>query len=223
MERREGGRAWLVRGQVDQQNRVPTWVRQGIVSITVGKLTQLPKEPSQKSLSDLVDEPYADLQVVKRESKKRDVLAFALGMSDGDLVATVDGGALRLGVVQDEPARLQSIGGMTLLTRAVAWYPDLAPEVKSLPSSIRTRVSFKGEDVVDLTELAAALADLRPEDEEQTTPTIGRSQRTRVADVVESEGPRKSRQQRRPPYWRVTTRRWRHDCTTQTDHGWTSC
>ncbi|WP_341925231.1 AAA family ATPase [Nocardioides psychrotolerans] len=166
----DGGRAWLVRGEVDQQNRVPTWVRQGIVSITVGKLTQLPKEPSQKSLGDLVDEHYGDLQVVKREAKKRDVLSFALGMSEGDLVATVDGGALRLGVVQDEPARLQSIGGMTLLTRAVTWYPDLAPEVKALPGSIRTRVRFKGEDVLDLTDLAGALAELRPEDEEAERP-----------------------------------------------------
>lgn len=166
----EGERAWLVRGEVDQQNRVPTWMRQGIVSITVGKLTHLPKEPSQKSLGDLVDEHYGDLQVVKREAKKRDVLSFALGMSDGDLVATVDGGALRLGVVQDEPAKLQSIGGITLLTRAVAWYPDLAPEVKALPGSIRTRVRFKGEDVLDLTDLAGALADLRPEDEEAERP-----------------------------------------------------
>ncbi|MDN5896380.1 MAG: AAA family ATPase, partial [Nocardioides sp.] len=166
----DGSRAWLVRGEVDQQNRVPTWMRQEIVSITVGKLTQLPKEPSQKSLGDLVDEHYGDLQVVKREAKKRDVLSFVLGMSDGDLVATIDGGALRLGVVQDEPARLQSIGGMTLLTRAVTWYPDLAPEVKSLPGSIRTRVRFKGEDVLDLTELASALADLRPEDEEAERP-----------------------------------------------------
>lgn len=166
----DGGRAWLVRGEVDQQNRVPTWVRQGIVSITVGKLTQLPKEPTQKSLGDLVDEHYGDLQVVKREAKKRDVLSFALGMSDGDLVATVDGGALRLGVVQDEPARLQSIGGMTLLTRAVTWYPDFAPEVKALPGSIRTRVRFKGEDVLDLTDLAGALVDLRPEDEEAERP-----------------------------------------------------
>ncbi|MDE0775114.1 MAG: AAA family ATPase [Nocardioides sp.] len=166
----DGGRAWLVRGEVDQQNRVPTWTSQGIVSITVGKLTHLPKEPTQKSLTDLVDEHYGDLPVVKREAKKRDVLSFALGMNDGDLVATVDGGALRLGVVQDEPAQLQSIGGMTLLTRAVAWYPDLAPEVKSLPGSIRTRVRFKGEDVLDLTEIVSALGDLRPADAEVERP-----------------------------------------------------
>lgn len=165
-----GQRAWLVRGEVDQQNRVPTWMRQSIVSITVGKLTQLPREATQKLLGDLVDEHYGDLQVVKREAKKRDVLSFVLGMSEGDLVATVDGGALRLGVVQSEPARLQSIGGMTLLTRAVTWFQDLSPAVKSLPSSIRTRVRFKGEDILDLTDLAAALSKLRPDDDEIERP-----------------------------------------------------
>lgn len=165
-----GQRAWLVRGEVDQQNRVPTWVRQGIVSITVGKLTQLPKEPTQKSLGDLVDEHYGDLQVVKREAKKRDVLSFALGMRGGDLVATVDGGALRLGWLLDEPARLQSIGGMTLLTRGVTWYTDVAPEVKALPGSIRTRVRFKGEDVLDLTDLAGPLEELTGSEGELTQP-----------------------------------------------------
>ena len=165
-----GQRAWLVRGEVDQQNRVPTWLRQGIVSITVGKLTQLPKEPTQKSLGDLVDEHYGDLQVVKREAKKRDVLSFALGMRGGDLVATVDGGALRLGWLLDEPAQLRSIGGMTLLTRGVTWYSDVAPEVKTLPGSIRTRVRFKGEDVLDLTDLAGPLEELTGNEDELTQP-----------------------------------------------------
>ncbi|MFN7151243.1 MAG: McrB family protein, partial [Microthrixaceae bacterium] len=36
--------------------------------------------------------------------------------------------------------------------------------------SIRTRVRFKGEDVLDLTDLSGALADLRPEDEEAERP-----------------------------------------------------
>lgn len=166
----EAGRTWLVRGEVDQQNRVPTWVRQGIVSITVGKLTRLPAERTQKTLGDLVEEHYGDLQVVKREVKKRDVLSFVLGMSEGDLVATVDGGALRLGVVQAEQAELQSIGGMTLLTRPVAWYDDLKPDVKTLPRIIRSQVRFKGEDVRDLTQLASALGELRPPDDDSEVP-----------------------------------------------------
>jgi len=74
------GGAWLVRGQVDQRDRVPTWVSKGIVTLTVGRFRQLPAELSQVSLSALVDELYGDLPVKKRETKKRDVLAFMLGV-----------------------------------------------------------------------------------------------------------------------------------------------
>ncbi|WP_369075897.1 AAA family ATPase [Nocardioides renjunii] len=160
-----GARAWLIRGEVDQQNRVPAWMKQAFVSVSVAQLTQLPKEADESSLSSLVDQHYGHLQVMKREVKKRDVLSFALGMRSGDLVATVDGGSLRLGRLEDSPAQLQSIGGMSLLTRRVAWYPDTAPEVKQLPGNIRSRLRFKGEDVLELTELASALSDLTEVDD----------------------------------------------------------
>lgn len=153
----EGGRAWLVRGELDQQNRVPTWVRQGIVTLTVGRLTLLPPEPTQGALSALVEDRYSDLPVVKREAKRRDVLSFVLGMRPGDLVATVDGGDLRLGRLQDGPAVLEQIGGSSLMTRPVAWISDAVPTVKDLPTAVRTRVRFKGEDVVDLTDIVAEL------------------------------------------------------------------
>lgn len=163
-----GSRAWLVRGELDQQNRVPAWVSQGRITVTVGRFTQLPSHLTQGALSSLVEERYADLQVVKREAKKRDVLAFVLGMQPGDLVATVDGGTLRLGRLEDEPASLQSIGGSTLLTRPVAWFPDSAPTVKELPGTVRSRVRFKGEDVLELTDIANALEELTDVDEELT-------------------------------------------------------
>ena len=153
----EGGRGWLVRGELDQQNRVTAWVRQGLVTLTVGSLTQLPPEPTQDALSSLIDHRYSDLQVVKREAKKRDVLNFVLGMQPGDLVTTVDGDELRLGRLQDGPAVLDSIGGFTVLTRPVAWITDPVPTVKDLPDTVRTRVRFKGEDVLDLTDIVADL------------------------------------------------------------------
>lgn len=162
----EGGRAWLVRGELDQQNRVPAWVSQGHVTLTVGRLTQLPNEPTQDAVSALVEERYSDLQVVKREAKKRDVLAFVLGMQPGDLIATVDGGTLRLGRLQDGPASLQSIGGQTLLTRPTAWFTEKNPSLKDLPAPVRTRIRFKGEDVLDLTDIANALETLAEVDEE---------------------------------------------------------
>ncbi|NMM24764.1 MAG: AAA domain-containing protein [Phycicoccus sp.] len=159
-------RAWLVRGELDQQNRVPLWVQQGRVTLTVGRFTQLPAHLTQDALSSMVDDRYADLQVVKREAKRRDVLAFVLGMQPDDLVVTVDGDELRLGRLKDEPAVLEHIGGLTLLTRPVAWVADAAPAVKDLPPDVRPRVRFKGEDVVDLTDILAALEPLQEVDGE---------------------------------------------------------
>jgi len=178
----EGARAWLVRGELDQQNRVPGWVAQGRVTLTVGRLTQLPTELTQDAISSLVEERYTDLQVVKREAKKRDVLTFALGMQPGDLVCTVDGGSLRLGRLQDGPATLQSIGGSSLLVRPVGWFADAAPNVKDLPGAVRSRVRFKGEDVVDLTDIGAAL-DALTEVDEQIEPDDAES------DVTDLPGP----------------------------------
>jgi len=164
----EGNRAWLVRGELDQQNRVPAWISQGMVTLTVGRITHLPGQPTQDALSSLVEDRYSDLQVIKREAKKRDVLAFVLGMQSGDLVTTVDGGKLRLGRLQDGAAALQSIGGSSLLTRPVAWISEGSPSIAELPTGVRSRVRFKGEDVLDLTDIGSALESLAEVDEELT-------------------------------------------------------
>lgn len=186
----DSSRAWLVRGELDQQNRVPGWVKQGQITLTVGRFTQLPTELSQDALSTLVEERYGDLQVVKREAKKRDVLAFVLGMRPGDLVAAVDGGTLRLGRVEDGTASLQSIGGSTLLVRPVAWFTEATPNVKDLPGSVRARVRFKGEDVLDLTDIGASLELLTEVDEELVdvdvdAAELDRVQRDEPAPIVE--------------------------------------
>jgi 5-methylcytosine-specific restriction enzyme B len=185
----EGGtRAWLVRGELDQQNRVPAWVSQGRVTLTVGRFTQLPSALTQDALTTLVEERYSDLQVVKREAKKRDVLAFVLGMQPGDLVVTVDGGTLRLGRLADGTATLQSIGGATLLVRPVAWFTEATPTVKDLPGSIRSRVRFKGEDVIDLTDIVAPL-ELLTEVEEELTDDLDITEADQPGDDQPEEEP----------------------------------
>jgi 5-methylcytosine-specific restriction enzyme B len=154
------GGAWLARGQVDQRDRVPSWVKQGVVTLTVGRFRTLPPQPSQADLTGLVEELYGDLPVVKREAKKRDVLAFALGMRAGDLVATDDGGNLRLGRVAEGDATLDAVGGSTLLTRPVAWTAAAGPKITDLANNIRGRLRFKGEDIVNLTEILEHLEQL---------------------------------------------------------------
>ena len=184
-------RAWLVRGEVDQQNRVPSWVSQDTVTLTVGRLTALPAEPTQASLGALIDQLYSDMQVVKREAKKRDVWGFVLGMQPGDLIATVDGGVLRLGRIQDGPAERSSVGGLTVLQRPVAWVSDAAHEITTLPSSLRTKLRFPGEDLVDLTDVASALEDLigtEDETDSEADPS-GDATAQDLAPAVEPERP----------------------------------
>lgn len=153
----DAARAWLVRGEVDQQNRVPTWTQQGLTTLTVGRLTQMPTELSQGSLGALIDDLYGDMAVVKREAKKRDVWSFTLAMQPGDLVATVDGATLRLGRLLDGSAERDSLGGSTVLRRPVAWTPDLAPDITTLAPALRSRLRFAGDDVVNLTDVSSAL------------------------------------------------------------------
>ena len=146
-----------MRGQVDQRDRVPTWVGQRYVSLTVGRLRQLPVDATQAALTGMVDELYADLPVVKREAKKRDVLAFVLGMRVGDLLGTDDGGVLRLGRVQEGEAALDSVGGTTLLRRPVSWSAGNDVRITDLPAGVRTKLRFKGEDIVNLTDILSEL------------------------------------------------------------------
>lgn len=166
----DSGGAWLLRSQVDRVDRVPTWLQRGHVSLTVGRFRQLPEERTQASLAGLVEDLYADLPVVKREAKKRDVLAFVLGVQPGDLVATDEAGQLRLGRIQDGEATLESLGGTTLLVRPVVWADQPSAQIAELPGALRSRLRFKGEDVVNLTEVLDALEALEDREVEVDGP-----------------------------------------------------
>lgn len=157
------GQAWLVRGQFDQQNHVPTWITQGRVSLSAGRVRQLPSELTQASVNTLIDDLYADLPVAKREAKKRDVLAFTLGMQAGDLVGSDFDGILQLGRLTDAAATLESIDGRTMLTRPMAWSAEEHTKITDLPASVSRRLRFKGEDVVNLTDILDALEKLEAE------------------------------------------------------------
>lgn len=154
------GRAWLIRGEVDQQNRVPAWVKQGRVTLTAGRLTRLPGELSQGPLNELVQESYGDLGVVKRDAKRRDILTFALSMHPDDLVVTVDGDALRFGRVSESAVDLAPLGGLNVLSRKVLWSQGSEVTVTGLEPRVRNLIRFKNTDVVDLTEILSALEEL---------------------------------------------------------------
>ena len=147
------GGAWLIRSQVDQRDLVEGWVSSGIISLSVGRFRQLPGRIRPESLSALVEDVYADLPLVKREAKKRDVLAFVLGLRPGDLIATDDDGALRLGRVTGGDTTLEAQAGHRLLTRPVTWSAERGPRINELPRTVSRRLRFAGGDVVNLTEV----------------------------------------------------------------------
>jgi 5-methylcytosine-specific restriction enzyme B len=166
--------AWLVRGQVDKRNRVPDWIKHGNVTITVGMFRRLPEQPTHHELAEMVDDIYGDLLTVsKREAKKHDVVNFVLGMRPGDLVCSDDNGRLRIGHVAEGDPALESIGGLNLLLRPVVWASGDGYPITDLPSPVRTRLRFKGEDVVAITDLLEALEGLigaEDESEESEAP-----------------------------------------------------
>lgn len=150
--------AWYLRSHVDQQNRVPTWVSGGIATLTAGKVRQLPTDLNQGSLTSLVDELYADLSLVKRESKRRDIVSFSLGVVPGDLILTEDNGLLRSGRVGEGQVSLEAVGGANVLVRQILWTEGAERAITELPSAIAGKLRFKGaEDLVDLSEITGAL------------------------------------------------------------------
>ena len=173
----ESSVAWLIRGQVDQRDWVAAWQASSMATLVAKQFRRMPAEVTQGALTDAVEESYADLPVVKREEKKRDVLAFVLGIKPGDLVAVDDGGHLRLGRVVEQPVNLETIGGTQVLTRGITWGAETVAKISELPSGVRSRLRFKGEDVVNLAEITADLEGLEadepavpPDDEIDLTP-----------------------------------------------------
>ena len=149
--------AWLIRGQVEQQDWVEVWRERGIVTLNAGRFRHLPADANQGTLSSMVEDLYSDLSPVEREAKRRDVLNFVLAIRPGDLVVTDDGGNLRLGRVADEDVALESAGGSIMLTRPVIWSADASDRITELPTALSRRLRFKGEDVVNLSELIEQL------------------------------------------------------------------
>ncbi len=163
--------AWLVRGQVNQKNQVPQWLAAGAVTIPAAQLRDLPSPPDSGSLTALVEQRYADKPVVKREAKRQDVLAFVLGISPGDLVVADDNGLLRHGRVLDGHPVVDVLEDGAALSRPVAWFDGEAQTVTSLPQAVKARLRFaKGEDVVNLTEIAPQLEELLDDEATEQPP-----------------------------------------------------
>ncbi len=182
--------AWLIRGQVESQDLVEPWREHGEVTLNTGRFRQLPNEPNQGSLTAMVDDLYTDVPPAKRESFRRDVLNFVLAVQPGDLVVTDNGGRLLLGRALDGPVSLGSGGGAVTLTRPVAWSTEPGLKITDLPAQLASRLRFKGEDVVNLSEIRVQLEAFEVGDADQPEP---------AADAAEESGLTSERSTPAPP------------------------
>ena len=93
------GGAWLVRGQVDQRDRVPAWVKQGNVTLTVGRFRTAPREPTQANLTGLSRSCTATCRWSSARRRSATCLSFVLGMRPAISSPPMTSGSLRLGRV----------------------------------------------------------------------------------------------------------------------------
>jgi 5-methylcytosine-specific restriction enzyme B len=119
------------------------------------------------------------------------VVNFVLGMRPGDLVCSDDNGRLRIGHLAEGEPVLDSIAGLNLLLRPVVWADGDGYPITDLPSPVRTRLRFKGEDVVAITDLLEALEELVGSEDEPEEPEPP------DADQIEAEEPPQARETRR--------------------------
>jgi len=145
-------RAWLVRGSsVNGRDLVPTWLREGSVSLSGSHLHEMEPGVTREELKPAVEQDYAHLSYAARAEKVDEFHAFLTKMQINDLVATTSQGRLYLGEITGEPTYQRSSDERSNLRRTVSWTgPSEGLDYAALPSEITARLKAQ-RDVVDLT------------------------------------------------------------------------
>jgi 5-methylcytosine-specific restriction protein B len=96
-------RAWLVRGaNVDGVNMLSTWFAEGFCSINFD-LPDLPRGIPKIEIAKQVKQVYPDLHIVTQGLYTGTLNRFINEMDVDDLVVTVDGSKVYVGVISDDP------------------------------------------------------------------------------------------------------------------------
>lgn len=159
--------AWLVRGTVDGENLVPTWLSDGFVSLAASRLPSGMATGSREAIEAAVKEAYDFKTYAQLHRLVREFDAFLRLMRPEDYVATVDGGKLFLGEITGGFAFTDSAGGRSHLRRPVRWLnPDAPVDYSELDEQFVNKLSDQSH-VVNLTDVADLVDTLvrRPADE----------------------------------------------------------
>jgi 5-methylcytosine-specific restriction protein B len=146
---KEGQRAWLIRPRSGGQDLVDQWKHDGFVSLVGTHLSDMEPGAGLPEVRAAVEVGYQHLDYAQRVALATEYYAFLSRMSEGDIVTTVAGDKLSVGVVSGEPAYDPSVQG-TRLRRPVTWQDDEPAPVDALPAPLPAELDQQGT-VVDLT------------------------------------------------------------------------
>lgn len=190
-----GRHAWLVRpataGQADSAGQ---WTAEGFVALQAERLRALPAGSSLDAVRDAVSSDYSAIDYVRQSALSDGFHAFLTSMKPDDVVATVSGDVLQLGVVGDKPPRFETLDGNTRLRRDVTWRTTEAPlPIADLPAPLPTHLATPGA-VVDLSQDLDLLLALIQEDiilDEETalataTEGVGQGEQPALKDATDA-------------------------------------
>lgn len=158
-------RAWLVRPGDGGSSLVSSWRDEGFVSLSARMLGTVEPGASAPEVGKAVKEGYIHLDASQREATAAAYHSFLTLMKGDDLVATIDGGQLVVGVVSG-PAHYVDVAG-SRLRRDVAWASSSVAQA-DLGAPLPSLLDQQGA-VVDATaayDLLAGLVDLPSVDDD---------------------------------------------------------
>jgi 5-methylcytosine-specific restriction enzyme B len=191
VDAREERRAWLIRGaNVKGHNLVPAWLSEGYCSIGWARVGPVEAGTTRQALAERVDESRPDEPPGAQRNHVGNLYRFLNEITVGDLVVTIEGSKVYVGVVASEPTWVET-DPHGPRRRAVEWTNPNQPIPRDQLSSsafskLRTllTVSEVTEDVAEFAELAGLMAaDTVPSRRE---PAVGKVTLAPVPQELES-------------------------------------
>jgi 5-methylcytosine-specific restriction protein B len=161
-------RAWLIRPRPGGQELVDQWKQDGFVSLVGSHLGDMEPGAGLPEVRAAVEVGYQHLDYAQRVALATEYYAFLSRMTEGDIVATVSGDKLSVGVVTGEPAYDSSVLGVRL-RRPVTWQDAEPASVDALPAPLPAELDQQGT-VVDLTGVLDVLSQMLDRESTEVIP-----------------------------------------------------
>ncbi|HEX6500127.1 MAG TPA: AAA family ATPase [Micromonosporaceae bacterium] len=156
-------RAWLVRPRHGGPDLIADWTGTSFVSLDASHLGEVTAGASRADIRAAVEEGYQHVDYAQRVSLANDYHAFVSQMAADDIVTTIVGNELYVGILEGKPEYAPSDDG-SLLRWTVEWLPSPIP-VDALPPQVTGKLDQPGA-VVNMTgalEFLSSLVEVEPE------------------------------------------------------------